>query len=142
MDSLNVGHQVLYPTLLLAEVTLHPALMVALCQSYNRLAERCAESGGRLHWVAMMPLVDMPATLDEMRWAKEHGAVGVHKRAAEANDRPASDSYFFPFYNLARELELPICMHTGQPWAPVGGHYSALRSSGNVNLMSAFQCAA
>lgn len=139
MDSLAVQHQILYPTLLLAEVSVHPQLMTAICQSYNRwLADRAAESGGRLHWVAMVPLVDMPAALAEMRWAKEHGAVGFHKRAEEVNDRLAGDSYFDPFYDMARELDLPVCMHTGQPWRPVGGHYSVLRSSGNVTLMSAF----
>ena len=112
MDSLNVGIQVLYPTLFLNELSEHPLLAVALCQSYNRwLAERCAESNGRIQWVAMMPLVDMEATLTEMRWAKEHGAVGVHKRAQEVQNRLPSDRYFTPFYAQARARYADLHAH-------------------------------
>lgn len=139
MDSLNVGIQVLYPTLFLNELSEHPLLAVALCQSYNRwLAERCAESNGRIQWVAMMPLVDMEATLAEMRWAKEHGAVGVHKRAQEVQNRLPADRYFAPFYAQALELDLPICMHTGQAWAPTNNHLAMLNTPGAATLLSAF----
>lgn len=139
MDGLGVAMHVLYPTLMLNEITRVPALAVALCQSYNRwLADRSAESGGRIRFVALMPLIDMEATIAEMRWAKEHGAIGVHKRAVEVHERLAGDRYFHRFYAEARDLDLPVCMHTGQPWAPVNSHLSVLQSAGAATLLGAF----
>ena len=48
--------QVLYPTLFLMEATERPEVATALRRSYNRwLADRCAESHGRLRWVCLPP---------------------------------------------------------------------------------------
>lgn len=139
MDSLGVGVQILYPTAFLTELSLQPSLQSALCQSYNRwLADRCAESNGRIHWVAMVPLVDMESALTEMRWAREHGAVGVYKRSVEAHERPAGDRYFHPFYSLARELDMPVCIHTGQGWNAVVGHLAGIQSLNASTLLGAF----
>src|SRR5271170_6182290 len=51
MDELDIEYQVIYPTLLLSEITARPELEVVICESYNRwLGDRCSESGGRLQW--------------------------------------------------------------------------------------------
>ena len=47
-----------------------------------------------------------------MRLAKEHGAVGIFFRGMEG-DRTLDDPYFFPVYEEAAKLDLPICIHTG-----------------------------
>jgi predicted TIM-barrel fold metal-dependent hydrolase len=52
------------------------------------------------------------ATLTELAWVKEHGACGVYVRGTE-HDRILSDPYFFPMYQKAAELDLPICVHVG-----------------------------
>lgn len=113
MDELGVGVHVLYPTLFLTYLTSDPAGQAALCKSYNRwLADKCAEGGGRLRWVALLPLLDIDASIAEMRWAKEQGACGVFKLATE-NGRRVVDPYYFPVYEEAGDLGLPLCIHTG-----------------------------
>src|SRR5581483_11390918 len=84
MDELGIDVQVLYPTILLHAIATRADVDVALCRSYNRwVADRTAEALGRLRWVAAMPLLDVDEAVNEMRWAKEHGACGVMKRALE-----------------------------------------------------------
>jgi predicted TIM-barrel fold metal-dependent hydrolase len=113
MDALGVRTQVVYPTLFLMYLTDDPALDVALCRAYNRyLADACAATDGRLRWVVIPPLLTLDAAIAEIRWAKEHGAVGVFFRGMEG-ERTLDDPYFFPVYEEAQGLDLPICIHTG-----------------------------
>ncbi|HSK29427.1 MAG TPA: amidohydrolase family protein [Candidatus Limnocylindria bacterium] len=113
MDKIGVDVQVIYPTLFLVYLTDDPKLEVALCRAYNRfIADACAKAPERLKWVAILPLRDPAASLKEMKWAKEQGAVGVFFRGMEGNltlDKP----YFNPVYKLAGHLDLTICIHTG-----------------------------
>jgi predicted TIM-barrel fold metal-dependent hydrolase len=114
MDQLGVEIQVLYPTYLLHAPSPNPEIELALYRSYNRwLGDKTAEANGRLRWVVMPPLRSMEKALEELRWGKEHGAVGVFKRAIECDGKLASDSYFFPLYEEAQRLDMAICMHTG-----------------------------
>jgi predicted TIM-barrel fold metal-dependent hydrolase len=55
----------------------------------------------------------MEQALEELRFGKEHGACGVFKRALECGEKPVSNPYFFPLYEEAMRLDLPICIHTG-----------------------------
>jgi predicted TIM-barrel fold metal-dependent hydrolase len=114
MDELGIGIQVIYPSLLLVEPAEHAEVELAMTRSYNRwLADRCATSGGRLRWVCVVPMRSMDAALDMLRFAKDHGACGVLKKGdLEAGKYPA-DPYFFPLYQEAERLDLPICMHLG-----------------------------
>jgi uncharacterized protein len=112
MDELRVDVQVLYPTLFLHAFTARPEIDVALCKSYNRwIATATEKSRGRLRWVAVLPLLDINKSVEEIRWAKDHGACGVFKKGIECGDRAASDPYFFPVYEEASRLDLPICIH-------------------------------
>ena len=64
------------------------------------------------HWVMIPPLRSIEESLKELHWAKDHGAVGVFFRGIEGNytlDNP----YFFPVYQAAMDVDLPICIHTG-----------------------------
>ncbi len=114
MDAMGTHMQVIYPTLFIVEVTQRPEVSLALRRSYNRwIANRCDESGGRLRWVCLPPLMTMDETLEELRFAKDHGACGVMKKGdLEAGKWPA-DPYFFPLYEEAERLNMPICFHTG-----------------------------
>lgn len=114
MDELGTDVQVIFPTMFLSAPSARPEVERALCQSYNRwLAEATAGSNGRLHWVAVLPLLSMDAALEELRFAKDHGACGFLKRGIECDDKAASDPYFYPLYKLAEDLDLPVCIHTG-----------------------------
>jgi predicted TIM-barrel fold metal-dependent hydrolase len=113
MDKLGVEIQVIYPTLFLVYLTDDPRLDIALCRAYNRfVANACAKAPERLKWVAILPLRDLEASLQEMKWAKERGAVGVFFRGMEGN-LTLDNSYFTPIFSLAENLALTICIHTG-----------------------------
>jgi predicted TIM-barrel fold metal-dependent hydrolase len=114
MDAMGTEVQVIYPTLFLMEATERPEISLALRRSYNRwLADRCAESHGRLRWVCLPPLIDIEESVNELRFAKDHGACGILKKGdLEAGKWPA-DPYFFPLYEEADRLDLPICIHIG-----------------------------
>jgi predicted TIM-barrel fold metal-dependent hydrolase len=112
---------------------------VALCKAYNRwLADRTAGSRGRLRWVAQAPMLDMDAAVKELQFAKDHGACGVMKKGVECGDRSAADPYFFPLYEEAERLDLPICVHQG-----IGDPGSSNTTEGPakmsiLNVLSAF----
>jgi len=114
MDELGIATQVVYPTLFLAEPAEHAEAELAWTRSYNRwLAERCARSHGRLRWVCIPPVRSLEQALAELRRAKEHGACGVLKKGdLEAGKWPA-DPYFYPLYDEAQRLDMPICFHLG-----------------------------
>ena len=113
MDELEVDVQVLYPTLMLRPCTQSRVTELAMCKSYNRwLAEVWKKGQGRLRWVAMPPLLSMDALKDELAFAKDNGACGIFMRGVE-HEKRLSNPELFPLYEIATELDLPICVHAG-----------------------------
>lgn len=113
MDKLGVETQVIYPTLFLIYLTDDVALEIALCRAYNRyMSEACFRGRGRLRWVVVPPLRSVEESIKEIGWAKERGAVGIFFRGIEG-DKTLDNPYFFPIYEQASKLDLPICIHTG-----------------------------
>lgn len=113
MDQAGVQAQVVFPTLFIIYLTDDPELEAALCQAYNTfMATACSRAPSRLKWVAVLPLRSLAETVKQMRSAKERGAVGVLFRGVEG-DRSLADPYFFPVYQEASQLDLPICVHLG-----------------------------
>jgi predicted TIM-barrel fold metal-dependent hydrolase len=111
MDELGVDIQVLYPSLFLRPLTTKPELETALFRSYNRwMAEVWRKGKDRLRWVAMAPIRNLDEGIAEARFSKENGACGLFMRGME-NDKLLSDPYFFPLYEEAARLDLPICVH-------------------------------
>ena len=91
MDLMGVATQVVYPTLFLAYITDDVKLEVALCRSYNRfMAGVWEQAQGRLRWVVVPPLRSIDASIAEINFAKEHGAVGLFFRGIE-RDRTLDD---------------------------------------------------
>jgi aminocarboxymuconate-semialdehyde decarboxylase len=112
MDGLGVDVQVLYPTVFLRPYTKRPEVELALTRSYNRwLVDIWQRATERLRWTAVLPLLTMDKALEEARFAKENGACGIFIRGLEG-DKRLSDSYFFPLYDEAAKLGLPICVHS------------------------------
>jgi uncharacterized protein len=113
MDELEIDLQVLYPTMFLRPLTEKPKIATALAQSYNRwLAGIWKEGQGRLRWVVIPPLLNMELVRDELARAKENGACGVFLNSLEFN-KPLSNPYFYPLYEAAQDLGLPLCLHAG-----------------------------
>ena len=113
MDKLHTEIQIVYPTLFLVYNTKDRELEVALCRAYNRfLAQACAQSSGRMKWVAVLPLQSITVAVDEIRFAKQNGAVGIFFRGIEG-DYTLDHPYLFPVYEEAQKQNLAICVHTG-----------------------------
>jgi len=117
-DKMGVDVQVVFPTLFIAHLTDDPELDVALSWAYNRwLADAHSRGGERLRWVCILPFTDIPACIEQLNWSREHGAVGFMARGIEG-ERSLAEPWFFPVYEEASKLNMPMCIHTG-PGSPV-----------------------
>ena len=104
MDELGVEVQVIYPSLMLVGITEEPRVELALKRSYNRwMADRCAQTNGRLRWVCLPPLVDIPTALEEIRFAKAHGACGIFKKGDREGGHWVSEEYFYPIWEECQD---------------------------------------
>jgi predicted TIM-barrel fold metal-dependent hydrolase len=111
MDELGIGIQVLYHTLFIGQVTTRPEVDVAICGAWNRwMAGVWQAGGGRLRWACVPSLLSIPDALDQIRLAKQNGAVAVSMRPLEG-DRLIVDPHFHPVYEEAERLNLPIAIH-------------------------------
>lgn len=112
MDDLNIDVQVIYPTFFIFPYTQRPEVDLALSRSYNRwMADIVKKAPDRFSWVMVPPLLSMGRVSEELKFAKENGACGVFMRGLEG-ERRLSDPYFFPLYEEASRLDLPICVHS------------------------------
>ncbi len=113
MDELEIDVQVLYPTVFLRAWTQNRACEAVICESYNRwLADIWKRSPERLRWVVMPALRSMDTIRDQLEFAKDNGACGIFIRGLECEMR-TTNPYFFPLFELAGELDMPICYHSG-----------------------------
>jgi predicted TIM-barrel fold metal-dependent hydrolase len=134
-DTMGVDIQVVFPTLFIAHLTFDPVLDVALARAYNRfMGEAWERSKGRIRWVAVMPFHDIAASVEELGCARDRGAVGFMARGIEG-ERSLAEDYFFPLYDAASRLNMPMCVHTG-PGCPaftevldnrIGGSFPGVR---------------
>jgi len=112
MDELNIDIQVIFPTIFIIPLTPRPEIELALCRSYNRWMGECwRQSDNRLRWVAVVPLLSTDQVYEEAQQSKENGAVGIYMRGSEG-DRLLSDQYFYPVYDAAERLDIPVCIHS------------------------------
>jgi predicted TIM-barrel fold metal-dependent hydrolase len=129
MDKLGIDIQVLYPSLLQSAAE-RPEVEGAMWRAYNRwIADACARSQGRLKWVCRVPLTTMDAAVAELRWAKGHGACGLFLRSIE-HERLLSDPFFFPLYEEASALDLPVCVHVSVANPQMSKLYSTSQDGG------------
>jgi predicted TIM-barrel fold metal-dependent hydrolase len=114
MDELGTDVQILYPTIFINPVTSDPAAERALCKSYNRcLADVWSQSNNRLRWAAVLPLMSMDAAIEELHKARDNGACSVVMRGVETDNRLLIDPYFHRLYQEVSDLDMSICIHTG-----------------------------
>jgi Predicted metal-dependent hydrolase of the TIM-barrel fold len=124
MDAEGIDVSVLFPTMFLVwPLADSPALARALCRSYNDwIAAKCARSGGRLRWVATVPLPDVEGSVEEIRRIEKLGASGV-MTLGTAGPMTLSDRHLDPFYRTLEERSLPLCVHVGWSFPPVNELY-------------------
>ena len=123
MDELDVEIQVLYPTIFITPYTRRPDVELAMSRSYNRwMIDVWKQAPDRLRWVVVPPLATMDETLKELRLGKENGACGIFMRGLEG-ERRISDPYFFPLYEEAGRLDMPICVHSANGSPTVYDYY-------------------
>ncbi len=113
LDAQGVDTQVVFSSLFLNIRCVRANAELALTRAYNRwIAQRCADSHGRLRWIFVPSLKNPQETVRDMDWAVRNGAVGVLFRGIEG-DRFLDHPYFDPIYQKALELDWPICVHIG-----------------------------
>jgi uncharacterized protein len=111
MDALGIDVQVLHNTIFIEEVADRTEVDIAVCRSWNRwLADIWAKGNGRFRWSCVLPLSSMNDALDEIRFAREHGAVAVCMRPIEGT-RSLPDPYFYPIYEEASRLNMAMAIH-------------------------------
>ncbi len=111
MDDLGIDVQVLYNSLWLTPLTRRPDAEIALCWSWNRwLADIWKLGENRLRWTCVVPALTPHEAIPQIDFAKGHGAVGVCMRPFE-RDRMMTDPYYYPIYEEAERLDMPVTVH-------------------------------
>ena len=111
MDDLGIDIQVMHNSLWIERVSSRPEVESALCRSWNRwLGEVWRKGGGRLRWTCVVPVVVMDEAIEQLKEAKENGAVAVCLRPLEG-ERHLTDQYFYPLYEAACDLDMAVAVH-------------------------------
>src|SRR5437762_2235283 len=135
MDALGIDVQVLYNSLWLRPLTRRPEVEIALCWSWNRwLADVWKLGENRLRWTCVVPALTPTEAAPQIRFAKEHGAVGVCVRPF-GRGKLMTDPFYYPIYDEAERLDIPVTVHiaNGNPelfkWLnnEAGGGFSTFR---------------
>jgi predicted TIM-barrel fold metal-dependent hydrolase len=115
LDADGIRQSVLYPTMLLTFQSLRSIeFSRVMCRVYNDwLSDLCADGGGRLHGVAIIPQLDPEGAAEEIRRAaKLPHIVGIQMRPNPAMDwKPLNNEIYEPIWRAASEVGLPIGFH-------------------------------
>ncbi len=113
MDELGIDVQVLHSTMFITATAAQPETEVAVCKGYNRwMADIWRQGGGRLRYAALLPYLAVDEAVKELQWAVEHGACAAAIRPIE-RDRLCAEPYFYPVFEEATRLNVPMAMHLG-----------------------------
>lgn len=111
MDKLGIDVQVLHNTMWIEQVTDQADAEIALCMSWNHwMADVWKKGRGRLRWSCVVPAMTIEESLRQIRYARENGSVAVCLRPFEAG-RHLVDPYFYPIYDEATRLDMPMAIH-------------------------------
>ena len=111
MDKLGIDVQILFNTMWIARVADKAEAEIALCKSWNRwMAEVWKQGNNRLRWSCVVPAMTLSEAVEQMRFAKENGAVAVSLRPFE-DEKHLVEPYFYPIYEEATRLNLAIAVH-------------------------------
>jgi len=111
MDKLGIDVQILFNTMWIARVADKAEAEIALCKSWNHwMADLWKQGKNRLRWSCVVPAMTINDAIQQMRFAKENGAVAVSLRPFE-DDRHLVDPYFYPIYEEATRLNFAVAVH-------------------------------
>jgi predicted TIM-barrel fold metal-dependent hydrolase len=139
MDREKVDVAVCFPSLATSLCCLdNVELEAAMLTAYNRwMADHCAPYPARLKGVLMCSMRDMDLALKEIhRVATEPWVVGICV-SGHMDDKNLDNPVFYPLWQAADELDLPILVHAGtaRPPYPLGTH----ELGGNFFLLHSMQ---
>ncbi len=118
MDRLGIETQIIISSFFIVTVFANTDAQIALARSYNRwMADCCKQFPGRLRWSVALPLRDIEASVEEIRFGVANGAASILMRAHE-NKRLLSDEYFYPVYEEAEKFNLSVGVHIGNTFDP------------------------
>jgi len=108
----GIDHQMLFPTRIMIPSQNEGELGAALARSYNNWAANLVRGREDRLWpVAIAPAGHPPAMADELRrCVKELGFKAGHL-AVYTQERNLNDPAFFPYYEAAQELNVPLFAH-------------------------------
>ena len=92
----------------------NPDLLVACQRNYNDwLHDYCAESRGRVHGLAAIPVQNPDAAVAELQRVIDMGYRGGMIPCTSPADAPYFDNRYEPIWCLAEEARFPLAMHVG-----------------------------
>jgi predicted TIM-barrel fold metal-dependent hydrolase len=109
-----------FPSIWLGCLAENVDLEAALARSYNQfMATQCAQSGGRIRYVSIIPWRRPQTAVQEIRRIKSLGsAVGIYARGIEW-DRPLTHPDHWPIFEEAARQDLPVTVHVGNGSSPM-----------------------
>ncbi len=116
MDIDGVEGAVMFPTKGVGGLWLveDPQLFSAICKTYNNwIAEFCKQHPKRLLGAAMINLDNVPEAVEELRRAKKLGLRAAIITIHPAHERGYFRSEYDPFWAVAQDLDMPLCLHSG-----------------------------
>jgi len=150
MDAVGIDVQILISTNFIAAEIDNPLAEAAITRAWNRwMADRTADSGGRLRWAVVPPIRTMDRALAELEFGKAHGAAAVMLKGIQ-HGMYLSDPYFYPLYEKAQDLDLTILVHQGakrdhveglgianpKTSPAIGFHYTATTAQGFYAILA------
>ncbi len=116
MDDEQIDVALLYPTIGLCweDGVQDGALATAYARAYNRwIVDFCADSGGRLHPVAHISLLDPELAVAELQRARRDGCVGIYLSTDHQTraGRQLDDAAYDRFWAAAQDLGMPVGFH-------------------------------
>jgi predicted TIM-barrel fold metal-dependent hydrolase len=114
----GVGRAVLFPTFMLAGGTFQPHVSAAACTVYNDWLqdEYCAGSGGRLIPVAALPIIDVEASVAEVKRCAERGYQAVFIRTNSIHGTKYSEPKFDAVWQAITDTGLKLGLHPLPVW--------------------------
>ena len=119
LDNAGIDMQVLVPTPSPYAYAVEPELGLALARAFNNaLARQIERHPGRFIGLAIVPMQDVVAAVEELDRAV--GELGIHAPLiiSNVNGRNLSDYEFWPFYKRVEELGVPLIIHASRAETP------------------------
>ena len=115
LDDAGIDMQVLVPSPSPYAYAVEPELGLAMAQAFNNaLAQQIERHPGRFIGLAVVPMQDVVAAIEELDRAV--GELGIHAPLiiSNVNGRNLSDYEFWPFYKRVEELGVPLIIHANR----------------------------